>query len=65
LFRSRNAGSSCYNVTPLLENCCSTSLFTSGYKRLTEGECKALDEGRLLDEGRILDVGGFLMGGFG
>jgi hypothetical protein len=28
-FRSRIAGSSCYNVTPLLENHCSTS-FTTG-----------------------------------
>jgi hypothetical protein len=30
-------GFSCYNVTPLPENCCSTSLFTTVYKRLPEG----------------------------
>jgi hypothetical protein len=35
-----NAGFSCYNVTPLPENCCST-LFTTEYKRLTEGACEA------------------------
>jgi hypothetical protein len=29
-------GSSCYNVTPFLENCCST-LFTTEFKRLAEG----------------------------
>jgi hypothetical protein len=34
--RSRNAGFSCYSVTPFPENCCST-LFTTGCKRLTEG----------------------------
>jgi hypothetical protein len=27
------------NVTPLPENCCST-LFTTGYKKLTEGGCR-------------------------
>jgi hypothetical protein len=37
LQRSRKAGLSCYNVTPFPENGCSTSLFTIGYKRLTEG----------------------------
>jgi hypothetical protein len=31
--RSRSTGFSCYNVTPLPENHCST-LFTTGYKRL-------------------------------
>jgi hypothetical protein len=35
--RSRNEGFSCYNVTPLPKNHCSISLFTTGYKRLTEG----------------------------
>jgi hypothetical protein len=35
-FRER-AGFSCYNVMPIPENCCSTSLFTTGYKRLAEG----------------------------
>jgi hypothetical protein len=34
--RSRNTGFSCYSVTPLPENCCST-LFTTGYERLAEG----------------------------
>jgi hypothetical protein len=35
--RRRNAGFSCYNVMPLTKNCYSTSLFTTGYKRLLEG----------------------------
>jgi hypothetical protein len=35
--RNRNAGFSCYNVTPLLKNCCSTYLFTTGFKRYAEG----------------------------
>jgi hypothetical protein len=34
--RSRKAGFSSYNVTPLPKKCCST-LFTTGYKRLVEG----------------------------
>jgi hypothetical protein len=38
------------NVTPLPENSCSTSLFTTGYKRLNEGG--------------LFDGGGFLMGFF-
>jgi hypothetical protein len=48
-----NAGFSCYNVMPLPEKCCSTSLFTTGYKRLTEGGREAfgfLDEGGLWGE---------------
>jgi hypothetical protein len=41
LFREvGTAGFSCYNVMPFPENCCSTSLFTTGYKRLTEGGCE-------------------------
>jgi hypothetical protein len=39
--RSRNTGSSYYNLTPLPENCCSSSLFPPGYKRLAEGGRKA------------------------
>jgi hypothetical protein len=35
--KSRKEDFSCYSVMPLLENCYSTSLFTTGYKRLTEG----------------------------
>jgi hypothetical protein len=27
----------CYSVTPHPTSCCSTSLFTTGYRRLTEG----------------------------
>jgi hypothetical protein len=34
---------------PLPENCCSTSLFTTGYKRLAEGEHEAFGWGRLFD----------------
>jgi hypothetical protein len=52
-----NSGFSCYNVTLLPENCCST-LFTTGYKRLAEGGHEALGFW-LLDEGRLFDVGGF------
>jgi hypothetical protein len=36
------AGFSCYSVTPLPENCCSTS-FTTGHKRLAEGFFKGFD----------------------
>jgi hypothetical protein len=32
----RNTGFFCYDVMPLLENCCSTFLFTTVYKRLAE-----------------------------
>jgi hypothetical protein len=38
--RSRNAGFSGYNVTPLPKDCCST-LFTTGYKRPTKGGLEA------------------------
>jgi hypothetical protein len=56
LFRNRNTGSFCYNVTPFPENCCST-LFTTGYKRLTEGGHQA--SGFWLLEGEaFLDVRG-------
>jgi hypothetical protein len=37
-------------VMVLPKNCCSTSLFTTGYKRLAEGECKAFYDGRILNE---------------
>jgi hypothetical protein len=47
--RSRNSGFSCYNVTPLPKNYCSISLFTTGYKRLSEG----LIEGFLMGDGLI------------
>jgi hypothetical protein len=42
MFMFRKAGVPLVTMThpPLLENSCSTSLFTTGYKRLTEG-CKA------------------------
>jgi hypothetical protein len=40
LFTFREAGFSCYNVSLLPENCCPTSLFTTGYKRVAEGGCK-------------------------
>jgi hypothetical protein len=36
---------------PLPENCFSTSLFTTGYKRLTEGGQEAFGWGRLFGEG--------------
>jgi hypothetical protein len=39
---SKNTSFSCYNVMLLPENCCSTSLFTTGYKRLTEGGQRTL-----------------------
>jgi hypothetical protein len=39
-------------TVPFLENCFPTSLFTTGYKRLTERGVK------------LLDGEGFLMGGF-
>jgi hypothetical protein len=44
LFMFRKAGTQVSLVImshPLPENCCSTSLFTTGYKRLTEGEHEA------------------------
>jgi hypothetical protein len=68
LFRSRSTGFSCYNVMPLPKNCCSTYLFTTGYKRLPEGHeafgCGRLfDDGRLLGEGRLLDGGVFFFNG--
>jgi hypothetical protein len=61
-----NADFSCYNVTPLPEKCSSTSLITTGYKRLAEGGCEAFGWERLFDggffaEGRI--VGGRLLKG--
>jgi hypothetical protein len=38
LFTCRvETGFFCYSVMLLPENCCSTSLFTTGYKRLPEG----------------------------
>jgi hypothetical protein len=51
---------------PLPENHCST-LFTTGYKRLTEGGCKAFAfwvRGGfwLLDERRLFDMGVFWKG---
>jgi hypothetical protein len=75
LFRSWNAGFSCYNVMPLPEECCSTSLFTTGYKRLAEGGWEAfggfwmwedfgwerLFDGGFLAEGKLLK-GGLLKG---
>jgi hypothetical protein len=42
------AGFSCYSVTPLPENCCSTSLFTTGCNRLAEGDGKFFDGGGLV-----------------
>jgi hypothetical protein len=53
LFRSRNSDSSCYNVTPLPKNHCSTSFFNTEYKRLTEGGWEAFGWGRHFYEGRI------------
>jgi hypothetical protein len=47
----QKAGSSCYNDMLLPENCCSTSLFITGYKRLAEGGPEAF--------------GFWMMGGFG
>jgi hypothetical protein len=57
--RSRNTGFSCYNVTPLPENHCST-LLTTGYKRLAEGRSKALLLALLLASGLLAFV--FLTG---
>jgi hypothetical protein len=37
MFREVGTGFFCYNVIPLFENCCSTFLFTTRYKRLAEG----------------------------
>jgi hypothetical protein len=51
--RSRNAGFSCYNVTPLPKKCCSTSLFTTGYKRLAEEGQGISIEGLVEDWWRI------------
>jgi hypothetical protein len=59
--RSRKAGFSCYNVTPLSKNCCSTSLFTTGYKRLPEGGCEVFWMGRFFD-GRFFDGDGLIGG---
>jgi hypothetical protein len=41
--RSRNTGFSCYIVTPLSKNCCSTSSFTTGYKRLLKEDSGLFD----------------------
>jgi hypothetical protein len=44
-----NAVFSCYNVMLLPENQCSTSLFTTGYKRFTEERQEAFGWGRILN----------------
>jgi hypothetical protein len=62
LFTFREAGMQVSPVTmshPSL-NCCST-LFTTGYKRLTEGGCQAFLLGRFAFALRLL-LFGFLMG---
>jgi hypothetical protein len=58
--KSRKAGFSCYDITPLPKNCCSTFLFTTGYKRLAEGGHR-LFHGGFLAGGKLLK-GGLLKG---
>jgi hypothetical protein len=43
--RSRNTVFSCYNVTPLSENYCSTSLFTLDIKALLKEDARFFDRG--------------------
>jgi hypothetical protein len=64
--RNRNIGVSCYNVTPLPENCCSTSLFTTVYKRLAEEDHGVGEDGWRIGGFWLMGLDwrmGFLIGG--
>jgi hypothetical protein len=51
LFRSRNAGFSCYNVTTLPENCAPPFCLPLDIKDSLKEDSRLLDEGRLFDGG--------------
>jgi hypothetical protein len=63
LFRSRNAGFSCYNVTPSLRNVAPPPCLSLDIKDLLKEDVRFFwVKGGFLNEGKLLDGEDFLMG---